>query len=84
MGVIPAAPPAADTGSSPFAINSGENMASDSWLIPPKTIGVAIGVICWPISGIRGEPAETGAISEVDVIDCFGRVGFQLVAASSA
>src|ERR1051325_2176773 len=81
-GVIAAAPPTPATGSSPFAANCGANAASDSWLIPLNTSGVAIGVICCPIKGISGEPVETGASSETDETAGFGRFGFQSVLAS--
>src|ERR1043165_253909 len=50
--------------------------------MPLNTSGVAIGVICCPIKGISGEPAETGASSETDETAGFGRFGFQSVPAS--
>src|SRR6476620_2608483 len=52
--------------------------------MPPNTIGVAMGTICWPSNGIKGEPWETGAINEAEVTDCFGRLGFQSVEANCA
>src|SRR5689334_23946896 len=50
--------------------------------MPLNTSGVAIGVICCPSSGNRGEPLETGATSETDETADFGRFGFQSVPAS--
>src|ERR1041385_9323024 len=50
--------------------------------MPLNTSGVAIGVICCPISGSNGEPVETGASSETDETAGFGRFGFQSVPAS--
>src|SRR5262249_26251239 len=49
--------------------------------MPLKTTGVAIGWICWPISGASGEFVATGATSDVEVTAGFGRAGFQFVLA---
>jgi hypothetical protein len=43
-----------------------------------------MGVICCPIKGSSGDPAETGAINEVAVNAGLGKFGFQSVAASWA
>src|ERR1051325_10516861 len=50
--------------------------------MPLNTSGVAIGVICCPISGNNGAPVETGASNETDETAGFGRFGFQSVPAS--
>src|SRR6266498_2688004 len=52
--------------------------------MPEKTIGVAMGAICWPISEMSGDPWETEAISGAPVKAGFGRVGFQSVEANCA
>jgi hypothetical protein len=51
--------------------------------MPLKTTGVAIGCICWPISGTRGDPAVTWAISGAEVKAGFGNRGFHSALASS-
>src|SRR5437899_8090060 len=79
-----AAPPTPETGNNPLAISGDENKESVSWLMPPNTTGVAMGVICWPINATSGEPAATGAISGTPVTAGLGRVGFHSVAASCA
>src|SRR4026207_41122 len=79
-----AEPPTPETGRSPFDINWGANIASDSWLMPPKTTGVAIGVICWPISEIKGEPSEAAILKVAPGEAGFGEAGFHSVEANCA
>src|SRR5688572_2403952 len=58
-------------------------MDKDSWLIPPNTTGVAMGVICCTNNGSNAEFCDTGAMRVADVTACLGRTGFQSLDASS-
>src|SRR6476469_4890946 len=52
--------------------------------MPLNTSGVAIGTICWPNKGSKGDPEETGASNGAPEIVGFGKFGFQSTAASCA
>src|SRR5260370_42338617 len=81
---ISAEPPTPETGRSPLDTSCGANIARDSWLMPVKTSGVAIGVICCPRRGNRGDAAETGARSDTPETAGFGRLGFHSLEANCA